>query len=83
VSGNIGLIVLAVVGVLGCCFLGCFFLALCRETKKHRTTVRLLKPEVMARYSKPRHLAPVIELKRVEGRDGDDKVIRLGAASIR
>ena len=59
-SSSIGLVILAIICGLGCCFLIGFFYALCRETRNHRTVWRA---SVTVQRSGPRHLAPVIELK--------------------
>lgn len=82
-SSSVGLVVLAVISGLGCCFLICFFLALCRETRKHQTVVHRRRASVSVQHSGPRHLAPVIELKHgvLQGSDEDEIRQGVGPAS--
>ena len=40
-SSSIGLVVLAIICGLGCCFLTCFFFALSRETRKQHAELSL------------------------------------------
>jgi hypothetical protein len=76
VSSSIGLTVMAIVCGLGCCFLICFFAALCRETRKHQAVVHRWRAPVPPQRSGPRYLAPVIELKHNVVHGSDEVEIR-------
>lgn len=82
-SSSIGLVVLAIICGLGCCFLICFFFALSRETRKQHTVAHRWRASVIVQRSGPRHLAPVIELKHGVLRGSDEDEIRqvVGPAS--
>ena len=79
-SSSIGLVVLAIICGLGCCFLICFFFALSRETRKQHAVIHRRRP---LQRSGPRHLAPVIELKHgvLYRRDEDEIQQVVGPAS--
>ena len=73
-SSSIGLVVLAIICGLGCCFLTCFFFALSRETRKQHAVLHRWRASVTVDRSGPRYLAPVIELKHgvLHGSDEDE-----------
>ena len=66
-----------------CCFLICFFLVLCRETRKHQILLHRSRGSVTVERSGPRHLASVIELKHgvLHGRKDNELRQGVGPAS--
>ena len=80
---SVGLVVLTIISGLGCCFLICFFLALCRETRKHQTLLHRWRGSVAVQVSVPRQLAPVIELKHGVLHGSEENEIRRGVGPAR